>query len=137
MKSIINKPYLLSWLSIPLLIIIGLLFREHLLEIQLYDTYLVIANIYFVAVGSVLLLLIGIGYWLLSLNGKTPNPALSIIHITLTVIILILFALPLFSGDSLTNAELFSLSTLIFLTGQFIYVVNILITILSRKRVSS
>jgi heme/copper-type cytochrome/quinol oxidase subunit 1 len=128
-----NKPYLISGLAIPFLALVGFLFRQHTFNIQLYDTYFVIANPQFVLVGSVLLLVVGMGYWLISLTGKTLNTILTGIHIFLTVSVLFLFTLPLFTSESLENPDRLFFSIIAFLLGQCAYAVNILITLLWKR----
>lgn len=132
MEITLSKPYLISWLAIPILISTGILFSHHTLAIQLYDTYLMISNIHFALVGSALLLVIGIGYWLLSLKGKTPNVTMTLIHLLLTIGLLFLGTLPLFNGGSFVRIELIFVSIVVFLFVQFAYTVNILITLLWR-----
>lgn len=124
-----NKPHFVCWLAIPLLLLIGFLFSQHRLNVQLYDTYYVIANRQYAIAGSAILLIVGIGYWLLSLSGKTPNSILTGIHLFLTIGVLIQFAFPLFNNTTLAGAEWLFLCIVAFAAGQFAYATNILITL--------
>jgi heme/copper-type cytochrome/quinol oxidase subunit 1 len=132
MEISLNKPYLISWLAIPILVLIGLLFRQHTLDIQLYDTYFVVANLHFALAGSALLLIIGMGYWLVGLSGKTPNLVLTLVHLSLTIGVLVIVALPLFNTDSLASTEWLFLMIVAFLLAQCAYTINILITLLRK-----
>ncbi len=95
MRTALNKPYLTSWLVIPVLVLIGLIFNQHTLDIQLHDTYFIVGNLQFVLAASLLLLLVGLGYWFINRLGKSPNRVLTVIHLLLTVGIVILFAVPI------------------------------------------
>jgi hypothetical protein len=130
MEISLTKPHLISWLAIPILILIGLLFRHHTLDVQLYDTYFVIANLHFALAGSALLLVIGMGYWLIGLSGKTPNLLLTLIHLSLTIGVLVVVALPLFTTNSLAGTEWLFLMIMAFLLAQCAYTINIIITLL-------
>jgi hypothetical protein len=124
-----HKPHLISWLAIPILLLIGFIFSQHTFDIRLYDTYFVIGNPQFVLAGSGLLLVAGMGYWLISLTGKTPNVILTVIHLLLTVTVLLLFALPLFDSESIVNTDRPFFRVIACLLGQCAYAVNILITL--------
>lgn len=132
LKMSSQKPYLISWLVVPLLILIGLLFSQHTVDVQLYDTYFVIANSHIVLAGAALLLVAGLGYWLVNLTGKTPNVALTAFHLLPTIGVLMLLALPVASDSALMSAEWFFLLVLAFLAGQCAYIANILITLLRK-----
>ncbi|MGV3561065.1 hypothetical protein [Larkinella arboricola] len=132
MRSVLRKPYLICWLTLPVLVLIGLVFGQHIIDIHLYDTYYVVANEFFISAGSVLLLFLGIGYWLLKLKGKTPNGILTTIHLLLTIGVLLLFSLPVFSANSLVSSEWILFSVIALLLGQLTYVVNILTALLQK-----
>ncbi|QDK78238.1 hypothetical protein EXU85_06355 [Spirosoma sp. KCTC 42546] len=121
----ISKPYLISWLAIPVLSLIGLLFRQHTVDVQLYDTYYVIGNTHVALAGSVVLLVIGAGYWLIDWQSKTPNSLLVVLHLLLTIGVLVLSVLPAFGGDNLIPSDWLVWLLLTFVLAQFIYLINI------------
>ncbi|WP_461149538.1 hypothetical protein [Spirosoma pulveris] len=127
-----RKPYLISWLAIPILLLIGLLFRQHTVNVQLYDTYFVIANRHVALAGSALLLVLGFGYWLLQRTRKTPNGILTAFHLWLTIGVLLLLVLPIFSRNDLISTQWLFESIVVLLLGQCAYVANMLITWLRR-----
>lgn len=131
MKIILNRPHLISWLAMPLLILIGLLFSQHSVDIQLYNTYYVISNIHFTLAASELLFVFGMGYWLLSLTRKKPSRILSASHLLPSILVLILIALP---TDHLVSAEWFLPALTAFFLGQCAFVINILITLWQKFR---
>ena len=132
MEIALNKPYLLSWLAIPVLILIGFLFRQHTLNVQFYATYYVVANTYFILVASTLLMLMGLGYLLVISKGGTLNPILTVFHLSLTVGVFILLVLPYFKQNSLLSPTWIVGSLLVFSLAQCAYVANILTTLLWR-----
>lgn len=120
-----SKPYVISWLAIPVLSLIGLLFRQHTLDIQLHDTYYVIANMHVVLAESVVLVLIGVGYWLIEWQSKKPNSLLVVLHLVLTIGILVLCVLPISGSDNLVPSDWLVWSLFTFVFAQFIYLINI------------
>ncbi|MCK8495978.1 cbb3-type cytochrome c oxidase subunit I [Spirosoma sp. RP8] len=132
MKILPNKPYLISWLAIPLLVLVGLLFREHTLNVQFYDTYFVIANLHVALAGSILLLVVGMGYWLIGLSGKTTDPFVARSHLSLTIGGLVIVTSPLFSSDRLAGTEWLFLVLLTLLLAQCAYIVNSVATLLRK-----
>ncbi|GAB2528134.1 hypothetical protein [Spirosoma aerophilum] len=129
---ILRKPHLISWLAIPALVLIGLWFRQHTVDVQLYDTYYVIDNGHFALAESAFLLVAGLGYWFLQRTGKTPNGALTAVHLLPTIGLFMLLVLPISGrGNSISDQGLL-LGLAAFLLGQCAYVVNILITSLRK-----
>ena len=124
-ETTFRKPYIISWLAIPALILLGIVFRQHTIDIQLADTYYVIGKLNFVFVAALFLLLLGVGYWLVSRNGKIPNKTLTSIHLLLTLMALVTFALPLPDSNWLVWGAM------ALVVSQLVYIINILITLLS------
>jgi|GEM_PF-2721572 len=121
MDSVVRKPYQLIWLTIPALVLIGLIFRTHTVDIQLADTYYVISNLYFVLPGSVFMLVLGIGYWLM--RRQRLNPILIVLHILLTIAPFILIALPLPTGNQImSNYLVWCVAG--FMLGQCLFLIN-------------
>ena len=131
MKTLLNKAYLTCWLTIPILILIGLLFNRHTIDIQLYDTYFIISNPHFILAASLLLLLIGLGYWLINRRGKFPDRVLIAVHLLLTVGVLLLFAVPMSQVNGVLSTWL-TWGIVALLLAQFIYLINILTTLLRK-----
>ncbi|GAB3927323.1 hypothetical protein [Larkinella terrae] len=131
-RTAFRKPYLISWLTSPAFVFTGLLFSQRTFDLQLYDTYFVISNPYFVLVGSAFLLAIGFGYWLVSLTGKTLNRTLTVTHLLLTIGVLILVELPLLDSNTLAGTKWLALSVVVFLVGQCAYGINMVVTLMRR-----
>jgi heme/copper-type cytochrome/quinol oxidase subunit 1 len=129
METALNKPYLTSWFIIPILILIGLVFNQHTIDIQLHDTYFVIGNLQVVLAASLLLLVVGLGYWFINRLGKSPNRVLTAMHLLLTVGVVTLFASPI-AENSLGLSALFTWSVITLLLAQILYLANIFICLL-------
>jgi heme/copper-type cytochrome/quinol oxidase subunit 1 len=129
---IFRQPYLICWLAVPVLMLMGLLFRQHSVDVQLHDTYFVIANNHVALAGSALLLVLGLGYWLMMRTRKTPNDTLTAFHLLSTIGVFVLLVLPLSGSGNLVSPEWLLLGVAAFLVGQCAYAVNILITLLRR-----
>ena len=127
MQSLITRPHLTSWYAIPVLILAGVLFNQHTIEIQVYDTYYLISNINFALAGSLLLLLIGFGYWLIGRIRKNLNPTLTTIHLLLTFGVLIGFTLPV--TDHLVSSGWLIYSLAAFLIGELLYAINVFVAL--------
>ncbi|WP_146035265.1 hypothetical protein [Formosa algae] len=65
-----KKPHLLLWFSIPLIMVIGLRSPNKSLSINIYDTYVVFSTTDLTIAISVLLGLIGLGYWIIQKTSR-------------------------------------------------------------------
>lgn len=84
MRTLTNKPYLMFWISIPIIALFGIVNRNDMLNINVHDTYFVFSNTDLTMVLSILFALIGLGYWMLiKANGKLSK-LLNLIHLSLT-----------------------------------------------------
>lgn len=128
MKATLNKPYLICWLAIPLLILLGIVFIQHTTAIQLADTYYVIGKLYWALAASSLLLIIGAGYWLIN-RKNTTNRTLTAIHLLLTLTALVTFTLPL--SDSPGHWLVWV--AIVLVMSQVLYIINIFVTLLQQR----
>ncbi|RRB11361.1 hypothetical protein [Larkinella knui] len=133
MNFLLKKPYLNSWLAIPIVLLTGLFSGQHTLTVQLYDTYFLIDSTYFVLAGSALLFITGVAYWLIRLNHKTPNYLLAVIHLLGTFIPLLLVVGPLYKNDPLGEPVGFLLSMSALLVSQFLFGASILIALFRQR----
>jgi hypothetical protein len=141
MSKITNKPHLIFWLSIPLIILSGFVSSTENLVINKYDTYYVFSLTDLNILISILFAIIGLGYWImLKTNGKLSK-WLNLIHITLTFggILLIWILSQLYResilefdiNENLTLA-IYSI-TLIAVLGQIIFPINIISGLIKNK----
>lgn len=148
MKFIVNKPHLIFLLAIPIIMLIGIFSGDTTLDINVHDTYYVIAYFYLTILISILFGIIGIGYWLMLTANRKLSKWLNLTHIVLTIggivtIILIPYLLnsrteseyPLFDGLATQNLIISIVAILIFF-GQLIYISNLIIGIFNKNKTS-
>ena len=83
MDSIINKPYKAIWYSILFLFGLSIIGWNNTIDIQLHDTYFVIASIHMGVLFSIYLGVIGIIYWLI--RKKKLVDWMTVIHVVITI----------------------------------------------------
>ena len=125
MNFVIEKPYKIFWYAIPVLIGLSIIDLNNAIDIQVYDTYIVIALIHMGLFLSIILGLIGFIYWLFR-HKKLVN-WMTAVHVYITTSTFILFVLSRLILD-MAFEEDFEVSRSVY---QFIFAL-ILITILSQ-----
>ena len=139
MKSILNKPQILLWILIPVILLIGFLAPDETLVINFHDSYYVIALIHLAEFVSILFGITGLGYWIiLKVNRKLIN-VLTLTHIIITIGgSAILLLAPYFFSDDSTETTFFKFDNLIeqnmmnlfalllIVIGLLIFIINIL-----------
>jgi heme/copper-type cytochrome/quinol oxidase subunit 1 len=134
MKLLFKKPHLIFWISIPILMIIGLIGENKVLDINVHDTYYIISHTHLAIFISFNFGIIGLGYWLALKTIRKLSKLLSLIHIIITFggIILIwilsqLFRESIMEQEYNTNLSLsITLITVIVILGQIIFPINII-----------
>lgn len=129
-----QKPHLTLWLSIPLILIIGLMAGDTLLDINIHDTYIVIHPVHFGILTALACALLGLGYWLAYRFGGRLIPWMNAAHLLLTLggLLVILILDQLFEDpltDYLYNHRLYMGMVLAFgavLAGQAFYFINVI-----------
>ena len=149
MKCLFDKPYLIFWKSIPLIILINFFNGTKSLDINIHDTYYVIEPEVVSIPISIIFGIIGFGYWIMEKKDINLIKMLNLIHIILTLggLLIIIILLQLYREPNteklLTdvnfneNLNITNFTTiLIVLFGQIIYIINILSGIMKRKKTS-
>ncbi|WP_036155256.1 hypothetical protein [Maribacter forsetii] len=141
MKKITQVPHFMFWILIPIILLIGLLKPDKTLDINIHDTYFVIALLHLAVLISIIFGILGLGYWVvIKLNRRLVN-WLTIIHLIITVLSLCLILLiPFFlpeSNQGITSLYFdaqvtITLSAVVAVCIQSLYLINI-ITALIRK----
>lgn len=146
-----NKIYNLFWLVALIILVIGLIQTQNedtTLDINIHDTYFVIAHFYVALFLSLAYYLIGLGYWIVQKVMKRKLiKVLTIIHSVILNGSFIVYWLvigyskafvdtpfPLFDNYQLINQTLVILTVLILLIGQPIYIINLIIGILKKQK---
>ncbi|MBF4473792.1 cbb3-type cytochrome c oxidase subunit I [Flavobacterium sp. HJJ] len=145
------KTYNLFWLVALIILVIGLIQTKNedtTFDINIHDTYFVIAHFYFALFLSLTYYLIGLGYWVVqkAMKRKLIN-VLTIIHsVILNGSFLVYWLVigyskaflntpfPLFDNYQLINQTLVVLTILILLIGQPIYIINLVIGIFKKEK---
>jgi heme/copper-type cytochrome/quinol oxidase subunit 1 len=145
------KVYNLFWSIALIMLIIGLIQTNNedtTFDINIHDTYFVIAHIYVALFLSLAYYLIGLGYWIVqkAMNRKLIN-VLTIIHSAMLNGGFLVYWLVigyskaflytpfrLFDNTQLINYTLLILTVLILLIGQPIYIINLIIGIFKKER---
>ena len=140
MDSIINKPYKAIWYSILFLFGLSIIGWNNTIDIQLHDTYFVIASIHIGILFSIYLGVIGIIYWLI--RKKKLVDWMTLIHVVITIstfaliIITGLIFQKIIEGDFETfrtvNQILFVV-ILIALLSQLIFITNLTFGLIRNK----
>ena len=143
-----NKPHLIFWLSVPLIILIGILSGTETMDVNIHDTYFVFTKYHLSILISALFGIIGFGYWIMKKANRKLSKWLNWIHIILTFgSLLIMLGIPFISFESKKSEfPLYDdvsiqnlILTLIFLTiifGQLFYIINIIIGIFRKNKTS-
>jgi hypothetical protein len=124
-------PHIISWLAIPVIILVGLCFPYHTLDIQLHDTYYVVDNPHFTMAAALYLFVIGVVYWIIQKNGKRISHSLAFIHLVTTLTAIIALTVPIFGFTSQYVIVFGMLAA--FLIAQFIFVGNIIASFFRSK----
>ena len=126
MNTATDKPCLVSWLTIPLLVVLGTIGKYHYLTIQMQRISYVVSNYQLVFISCMDLLIIGIGYWLIKRKGWKFNALLLFVHHYITVFVLFVFILfRQLLGDTTVYADSTLSLLFIFSVGQLIFLLNI------------
>jgi heme/copper-type cytochrome/quinol oxidase subunit 1 len=145
MKILIEKPYLIFWTSIPIIILFGILTKVDSFGFNIHDTYFVIGTNHLIILISVLFGIIGLGYWIVLKANRRLSKWLNLIHIALTFggILLIWILAQLFRESIMeydfNNNLTFGiyLIALIAIFGQLIYPINIISGIIRKRNKTS
>ena len=125
--------------------IVGILSGDATLDINVHDTYFVIAYFHFAVLISILFAIIGVGYWIMQKSDRILSKWLNWTHIGLTfggiivVSILTQFYRPEIMEYEFNNSLTLIITLIIFLMvlGQLIFPINIIYGLLKKKSKTS
>ena len=139
MKFLIEKPHLIFFLAIPVIILIGVLSgyeaTNETLDFNVHDTYYVIAHFHLITIICILFGIIGLGYWIMQKTDKKLSKSLNWIHVGLTFGgTLVVWILTQFYRTEIIEYEFnnnltltITLIILLMVLGQIVYLINIII----------
>ncbi|WP_282122678.1 hypothetical protein [Algibacter mikhailovii] len=141
MSKITNKPHLIFWLSIPLIMLSGFLSSIENLVINKYDTYYVFSLTDLNILISILFVIFGLGYWIMLKTNRKLSKWLNLTHIALTFGgILLIWFLSQFYRESIVEFDFNENLTLaiyslafIAVAGQIIFPINIISGLIKNK----
>lgn len=121
--------------------LVGLISRDTVLDINFHDTYYVITYIQLAVLISILFGIIGLGYWIMLKVNRKLSKWLNLIHIILTFGgILIIWVLSQLYRESIMEYDFngnlnlaISIIALIVIFGQVIYPINLISGIIRNK----
>lgn len=121
--------------------LIGILSGEAVLDINVHDTYYVIANLHLAILISIFFGIIGIGYWIMLKADRKLSKWLNWTHIGLTFGgILVVWILTKFYRTEFMEYEfnnnltlIITLIILFMIIGQIIFPINIIYGLIKRK----
>ncbi|MCH4551447.1 hypothetical protein [Aestuariibaculum lutulentum] len=132
--KLLDRPYLIFWISIPIIILNAAYSRNDTMQFNVYDTYYIFSRFHLFLSITIAFAFMGLGYWIMHKAGKCLCQPLSILHITLTFggiftvwIISICLRVSIMqynTSDHLTNA--IYLVSFIVLFSQIVYPINII-----------
>jgi hypothetical protein len=147
MKKIISKPHLFFFGLIPILLVLGFLYKKETLDINISYTYYVIAYHHLSYLFAVFFGLIWLNYFSLYWVQKKPIKWMTLMHIILQVLALLFF----FTKDKwnwlgknnyptelnmtidYSNLILIS-STFLFILSAFIHLINFFVSLISKSK---
>ncbi|PXY46102.1 hypothetical protein DMB68_02625 [Flavobacterium hydrophilum] len=142
------KVYHLFWLIAVIILLIGLFDPDSTLDINVHDTYFVIANLHVAIALFIFYFFNGFGYWSVEkVLKKQLQKYLTLIHTTILIGSFVIYWLvilysklflsnpsfPLFDGSLIINITLAYEFLLIAFVGLPIYIINLLIGIFKTK----
>ncbi len=144
--KVIRQPYLVFFGVIPILLLVGVLNRDFIVDINVHDTYYVISCYHLSMLHSIIFALIGLGYWLMYRAKRKLSKWLNLLHLVATIGGMLVFWVSPFVFDKeykdpynvlldgLPTVDLiFIIVTLMIVFGQLLYVFNMILGIF-RKR---
>ncbi len=141
MNKLIEKPHLIFLPAIPIIVLIGILSGDTVLDINVHDTYYVIPYLHLAMLISILFGIIGIGYWIMQKADRKLSEWLNWIHIGLTFggtlivgILIQFYRTEIMEYEFNSNLTLIiSLIILIVVLGQLVFPVNIIYGLIKKK----
>lgn len=145
MKKLIEKPHLIFLLATPIIMLVGIFSGESVLDINVHNTYYVIAYLHLATLISIFFGLVGMGYWIMRKMNRKLSKWLNWAHIGLTFGgTIAVWILSRFYRTEIMeyefNNNLTSIITLIIMLlilGQILFPINIIYGLVKKKNKTS
>jgi len=141
MNQILNKPYKSIWWSIPIVLGLSIIGFNSAIDIQMHDTYFVIASIHIGILFSILLGIIGLMYWLI--RKKRLVDWMTAIHVISTILIFVLIVLTGLIFKKVIQSDFETFRTvnqimfviiLIAMLSQLLFIANLVFSLIKNKQ---
>jgi len=98
-----KNPHQLFLLAVPILLLVGLLSGDAVVDLNIKDTYFVMSYLHITILLGIFFGIMGLGYWIMQKTAKKLSPGLTLGHTLLTFsgTIAILVLSQLYSDDVL------------------------------------
>ncbi len=147
MKLFESKPHVFLWLSIPFMIIIGFANADDYVDINVYDTYYLITNGHLLGFLCLYFGVLGLVYWAMIRAGLKPIRWMTITHLICTIdTLFFIWLISVFDWFTYSGSELAHIQgrqitvilycLVLFLLGQVIFILNIIITLILKRPVT-
>lgn len=142
MNKPIEKPHLIFLLAVPITIMIGMLREDEVLDINVHDTYFVIAHSHLSMLISILFGIVGMVYWIMQKADRRLSKWLNRAHIGLTFGgTLVVWILTKFYRTGVMEYEfnnnltlMITLIILLMIIGQIVFPINIIYGLIKKER---
>ena len=146
-NMLINAPYKILWMTVPVLIVMGLFQINNEADLQIYDTYIVISAIKLAVLFSILMILNGVVYWLVRSRALIRWMTIYQVVSAIGMIVFLMAVMPgmqMEDADNVTDfkqiqqhynlAEVFAKCFLVWAFSQIILVVNVGLSLMRGER---
>ena len=138
MRKVVIRMHHFLWLLAIVIICIGITKKGEVIDINVHDTYFVIAKSELYTIIAAYFGSIGLVYWLFSYFKRETNKALNFLYITLMLMgITSLTIIPLFYTKNIyytnTNGVVYESGAILILVAQLILVINFAATFLKKE----
>lgn len=103
MKNLVFKPYLIFWVTVPFVILMGFIGADNLYQYNFKGVQVILSEINVAILLAIIFELIGAGYWILRVRNRPYSRFLGILHVFLTVGGVLILSLSVLEGQFQTN----------------------------------
>lgn len=146
MKTIIKKPHTFFFSLIPLFIIVGLIRKDSVIDVTIYNTFFAVKTNYWCYFSALFVGLIGVNYYMLNWAKKPTIHMLSLFHIIFQTASIVTFLFcaffintkTVFTASLLSNSidfyAILSASYVLFVISICFHILNFIFALLKKTR---
>ena len=139
----LKKPHVIFWSFVLMLLLLSFYQDDQTLDINVHDTYFVFSQQQILILISLFLGFTGLIYWIIERYGLKTSVVLNILHLILTIGILIINGIRSAIGDHFIGERYYEntyipdssvwIFIFIIIIGQFVFIINIILSIIKGK----